>query len=711
MKKFKKILCTILVLCIVFGCISVAAAAKGVVYKSPTSNYEMTKISHPDAKQGETDGLIEYPSGDYDRGQSYAWSAVGYKDYIYVGTCYAAVYSTILQMVKFSPDMDLEGLKKGTDAFFNGAQYLGDPKNNPEDKNRSVIVKFNTKTGDVKIVDGPNDFGGFRAAVEFKDKLYFACATDSPYLLEIDPNKNDAKQKVFVCERPDDKTVSVGIRGLTVVGDKLISSAIGNEGAYIVASSEPSKGQKSFKTIATQKQLFDYPAYHYYDDIFGGSIWDMVCFEGKLYFTVVTGKKDHKQSFAMFVGEENDKGVWEYRLLVGEKDKGAKYPFGLGHPRSGAANLIVHDDHIYIGSYNDPMADMPDAVFKQNWYNLYLDFSNPVNIWRMDKDENFEMVMGDPNELFPEVKGNMGEGFGDGMNQYIWRMASYDGKLYAGTIDLSSIMSPMGQLLNGDIFRRDPAEWKTQSKYIYEFIKYIIESNKPQAEKAALAKDASSLSKDLVLLSALSDKGGVNDLKNTDRFLEILERASETYDKIKSQLPENITAALDKVLNFNAVRNFYSFTQVCKYLSKSKPGFDLAVSNDGLNFEMITRDGFGDKYNHGLRTFAINDDGLFCGTANPFYGAQVWKIKEVGKTPEDGSKPVVPETQAPDIEDEDLKPNLPENEDADTDSQAEEQKEEAPNTGVEILGSVLALGTLSAGVALAFMSRKKKYVK
>ena len=29
-------------------------------------------------------------------------------------------------------------------------------------------------------------------------------------------------------------------------------------------------------------------------------------------------------------------------------------------------------------------------------------------------------------------------------------------------------------------------------------------------------------------------------------------------------------------------------------------------------------------YNHGLRAFATTDQGLCLGTANPFYGTQVW---------------------------------------------------------------------------------------
>ena len=48
------------------------------------------------------------------------------------------------------------------------------------------------------------------------------------------------------------------------------------------------------------------------------------------------------------------------------------------------------------------------------------------------------------------------------------------------------------------------------------------------------------------------------------------------------------------------------------------------MSEDGVNFETITTNGFGDPYNHGLRVFVVTDQGLCVGTANPFYGTQVW---------------------------------------------------------------------------------------
>lgn len=116
MTNVKKILAILLALCIVCGGTSVLAAGQTVTYTSPTSRYQAQKFSHPDAGVGEIDGIIEYDSGENDRGQNYSWSAQGYGDYMYVGTCYAAIYATINIMAKQS-GVDVEVFKAGLNAL------------------------------------------------------------------------------------------------------------------------------------------------------------------------------------------------------------------------------------------------------------------------------------------------------------------------------------------------------------------------------------------------------------------------------------------------------------------------------------------------------------------------------------------------------------------------------------------------------------------
>ena len=72
------------------------------------------KITHPEKDVKTADGIVDY-LGDGavavvtdpedaaynagDRGQNYAWSAVGYGDWLYVGTCYAAIGNTLSLML------------------------------------------------------------------------------------------------------------------------------------------------------------------------------------------------------------------------------------------------------------------------------------------------------------------------------------------------------------------------------------------------------------------------------------------------------------------------------------------------------------------------------------------------------------------------------------------------------------------------------------
>lgn len=625
-----------------------------ITYTSESGNYTATKLSHPNDDVMQPDGIIEYENGINDRGENYSWSAVGHGDYIYVGVLYGAISRT-LQIMAAQNNIDYSLFKASIDALFNGTLFMSDEENNPNNENRSMLLKLNTKTGEVTVVRPPSD-ASYRAAIEYKGKLYFAASASQPYLLEVDPT-DDSTKIVYTSQKPSNPFISVGIRGLTVVNDNLVASMIGDNGAYIVSSNNPSEGESSFKTIATQQDLLDYPAYYYNDSIFGGAIWDMVEFNNKLYVTVVTGKSGNKQAFAMFSGEENkETGKWDFNLIVGDEKDGAAYPYGLGADRSGAGNLFVYDNHLYIGGYNDPMIALAD-VLNMNFEELYKDLSSPVCLWRMDTDENINMVAGDSNELFPTVLGNQSAGFGSNLNQYVWRMAEYDNKLYVGTFDIGSLAYPLMQFTNGDVLHMTPEEIKSQIHYI----KVLLEVLKKNDEDATItestdANTKSNYSEEAKYINSLSAEDQ-NDVENSltelydglselesvldleaysetetcglsDSLLNIYQNLVNEYLKIRDLLPEDLVEILDKTLNQDSVDNLFYFLETCKYLSAGERGFDLLVSEDGINFETITTNGLGDPYNHGCRIFAVTNSGLTLGTANPFYGTQVWKVTD-----------------------------------------------------------------------------------
>ncbi len=625
MKKITAIvLAVVMILSVV---LSVSAESTALTYEGE-NGFTATKISHPGTGVGEVDGLIEF-NGENDRGQNYSWSSVGYGDYVYVGTCFGAIYQT-LRIIAMEKGMDFSELKLVVDCLYNGTLYTGDEGDTGVTQNRSFIVKINTKTYETEIVLGPEKNGGYRAATKFNNKLYFAATGAQPKIIEIDPENGDAIQDVCYSERPQSASISTGIRGLTVYKDMLVATMIGNNGAYMVASENPSAGPDSFKTICTQEDLLDYPAYHYMDSIFGGSIWDIIEYNGKLYITVVTGKNGNKQAFALFSGEMDENGEWSFDLIAGNEADGAEYPFGLGSDRSGAANLMTYDGYLYIGGYNDPMLALPE-VLNGSFETLYKDLSSPVCLWRLDENDNIEMVAGEANEVFPEGPiGNMGAGFGSNMNQYVWRMENYNGDLYLGTLDLCGLLHPIQQFTNGDILKMSKEEWISQINYIQQVIEMFYSKNSKKDIAATGANiNVASLEENLETLEDMSENfDEVTTTAEKEKFYELLMEVKEQYLTIRDYLETETKKRIDAFFANERVQNFYYAIQCCKYLSKGERGFDLFVSEDGVNFDVITRNGMGDPNNHGCRVFAITDSGLCVGTANPFFGTQVWLLDD-----------------------------------------------------------------------------------
>ena len=593
------------------------------------NGYSFEKLSHPEKDVKVADGIVDYlgdgavgvvtdPDSDAynagDRGQNYAWSAIGYGDWLYVGTCYAAMGNTLSLMKSTLGDQyDEEVLKATFNAMFNGTFFA----NNEEDGGRAngVLVKINTKTGETRLLMAKslNNYAPlFRNAVEYHGKLYFCGSVVGangglPSVWQVDPETDECKVVYTGLNNLRDygaaykQGISTGVRGMCVYHDQLVISnvtmdaATGKSSATLLISSDPEKG---FTQIADSDSLFNYPAYRYSDSIYGGSIWDMVEYNNSLYVSICTGTEDNMpnnntmQSFALVRGDQNADGTFTWTPVAGDQKKdGARYTFGIDpeRTRSGAANLMVFNDYLYIGEYNDEEIALERILFSKTGKNadgqfgggldcrfLNANLDQSVNLYRMDKNENMELVVGNSTKMFHNGSlSGLKSGFGRNENQYIWRMEVYDGKLYVGTHDASSLLECFGQFVNGNLLKRTPSEWKDQWSYLKALMK-ALETVDPNGN------------------------GNPDALAQTIKF---------SYNFVF----KNIT-----------VRNIASAIKLLNYLRTAKRGFDLYVTEDGVNFETVTIDGFGDPYNHGLRVFATTDQGLCLGTANPFYGTQIW---------------------------------------------------------------------------------------
>ena len=136
----------------------------------------------------------------------------------------------------------------------------------------------------------------------------------------------------------------------------------------------------------------------------------MTGFRDSLYVTICTGTpenasdRDTMQSFAMVRGDLSENGEWVWNSVIGDKEEdGAKYTFGIDpqRTRSGAANLQVFGDYLYIGEYNDEEIAVERMLFDNDFTFMNKNFEQPVNLYRMDKNEEIELIVGDADEMFP----------------------------------------------------------------------------------------------------------------------------------------------------------------------------------------------------------------------------------------------------------------------------------------------------------------------
>lgn len=726
-----------------------AEDASGAVTYNAGNGYSFEKLSHPTVGTSQPDGIVDYqgdgavavPGADGntannegDRGQSYTWAAASYGDWLYVGTCYAAMGNTLTLMDSTLGDsFDAETMRLTLEAMFNGTFFYGQQKEDgTADKDSGgILVKINTKTGETKLLlsESLNGVGPlFRNAVSYKGKLYFCGSVRTnggksglPSVYEIDPKTDECKRVYQGLSSMQDygaaykQGISTGIRGMCVHDGQLVISNVGKDAAgkfvsTILTSSDPSKGQGSFTEVANSDKLFNYPAIRYQDSIYGGAIWDMVSYNGHLYATICTGTPENApddnsmQSFAMVRGDKNADGSYTWTPIVGDQEAdGAKYCFGIdpARTRSGAANLIVYNDYLYIGEYNDEEIALERILFNKSdsdesgksgmggvdcsFVNANLEQS--VNIYRMDKDENMELVVGDRTDMFPEggISG-LTSGFGRNENQYIWRMQKFDGKLYIGTFDTASLLEPIGQFSNGDIINMTPEEWDSQVQRLRDLIDHLLDKNSPDDpivpvntladddsneavevddEKAEVVEGFGDLSDaledatgDLCDQAATMSEEVEDDAAYVQKidseiayfksFADQYQDMLDSYESLKQQyedaygteLPGDIQDAFDKLLSEENLKKLQSVLTCMYYLHDAERGFDMYVTEDGVNFTTLTTNGFSDPYNHGLRTFAVTNQGLCLGTANPFYGCQVWiQRKENSENPVDPGTP------------------------------------------------------------------------
>lgn len=737
------------------------------------------KVSHADQGLSQADGVVDYTgdgtiapytaglstTGNGDRGQSYSYAAASSGDWVYIGTMYGGLGVQAI----LNRDMTSLGLtsKQATaliQTMYAGNMYLGEPDGKSAG---GMLFKFNVKTGKTKILmskstgidGGKGVIPTFRSAFKMNGKLYFegmvmdtnnkdltqqeiqtamAYQNGFPCIYEVDPANNDKLTKVYDSVDVDGfrslvkgnvftSTRAIGSFGNTLIAGDLKPTADGKGKALLVASKTPSD-PNSYKVIADMASFDNLPAIHRQDVNGGGGIYQMQEFNGKLYVVVCTGdtstlneETGTMRSFAIYVGENKgdstNKADWTWRPLVGDTAKGAKYYYGLDKSRvsAGACTLQVYGDHLYIGDYNDVSSALQGFVTKSNFVTQATNLEQSVNLYRMDKNENVEMLVGDKNDTFPKGGSTgLGSGYDNHMNQYTWQTTVHEGKMYLSTMNTTTLLEPIAQFTNGDILNMNEKDWNNTVHYLRVFLRLLwgmgptdpasaiatqsndqnakvttqtmpstdnpealvdwarIQAGKDASAAQPQTTDAKSVSsakpisltaaqtKELVdgikdgsivpgslaasgssdeasqlfdinneldnLGSQLSDKGSAD-------FANNYGEVTDAFFSIADIIPDKFKGLYEMLVKLTSKANLKAYAKSLPYLAKSKRGFNLfeitdrSAANEGVTVGTVTDNGFGDPFNHGLRIFCDTDDYMVVGTANPFYGTQLWRVR------------------------------------------------------------------------------------
>ncbi|MEG0377950.1 MAG: hypothetical protein RR614_05655, partial [Eubacterium sp.] len=499
-KKVKRLIAMVLTAVMVTATASPALAA-GLNPKHTYTSGQFTfeKVSHPNSGVETTDGIVDYMGGgkiapyvegvtpgNGDRGQSYSYASAVYGDWVYINTMYGGLGAANI-IIGGMGDIDPEVAKATIDALYNGHMYMGEPDGAYPG---GVLLKFNVKTGETKILMSRDSNGlipTFRNACMMNGKMYFvgmvidldaglteeelktAIATQNgfPCVYEIDPENGDAMKKVYDCVDIDgyrklvaDK-VFTSTRAIGTFKDSIIAGALDTDGVFLTASNNPGAGQESFEVIADMNDLFNYPAYHRSDVNSGGGIYQVIEYNGDLYVAICTGKPESRnehgtlQAYAIVKGEcsgdPTNRADWTWTPLVGDQAKdGARYPFGLSSERlsAGACTLEVYDGYLYIGEYNDVSSALQGFALKHNLRTLATNLEQSVNMYRMDKNEDMSLVVGDDLDLNGDGQkekslSGLGSGYTTHMSQYTWQTMIYEDKLYVSTMDTTTLLEPI----------------------------------------------------------------------------------------------------------------------------------------------------------------------------------------------------------------------------------------------------------------------------
>ena len=610
-------------------------------------NYTVTKISNPDRGEREVDGLV--PGGD--RENSYTWRMAMRGDEIYIATA-RNIASALVNMygsqISAASGMSMDTFWALIDAFANGDIMRNDVNEGAN------IIAYNRKTGEFRVVwtGGPGEYQ--RMAVTFGDNVYFgsysADQSIEQYILKLDKEGNFTK--VYTT------TGTTAMRANCVYDDHLFFAS--SDARTVVAEGDPEPLAKMavirksneddtvWDLVADYKDFGKIPFDPIQASWAGCSFWELASHKGYIYATAPS-----TAGFVIFKGRPAQDGEsaneygWHWEEVAGPNN-GINNP-GLsnvtgGEPgtmRSLIGSVYEFNGELYAYNFDHAFGGLAQAfvgalqqlkgsdVKSSNYLEyMYNSLHNPQKVWKLN----------DATGKFVECR-NFTKLMEGTTNEYVWRMGEYDGQLYISTMDAGIGYGYLTQLTNGSLLKMSKEEKATKIAYVSEAIKLLAAqklSTKAEDLKTKLALVKMMLE---AMIPSQADEDGQGkqiDLEKlqatitavktlVDIYLATLpgeDLSSKAILVVMTKVKETLQDLSDKIDLVGLEKYLYVNNRV----KNDQWGFDLYRTSDGETFEVITQNGFNDKYNYGCPSFLATEEGLYIGTCNPFYGGQLYLL-------------------------------------------------------------------------------------
>lgn len=655
----KKVLAVTLSLVIVASTVSAVFTAFAQT-NTGNGNLVFEKISNPDAGVREADGLE--PGGN--RETSYAWSMAARGKYLYIGTNKNTVGSVATALAA-----SLAGLGLSSDVIWAAIDaYTNGEIPQPTSTEGGYIFRCDQTTGEIKIIYRAPAGVAFRMAVEYDGDVYFAsyssAANAANDILRID--ENDNIETVFTSYNGASlRAACIHDDGLLYFGgvDAREELEPGDEDCQKLAIiyKDPVDDTK-WTRVADYKDFKPYATDPAVRSTVASPIWDICSYDGYIYASI-----PNSGGFVLYRGHVAEEGEtaneygWYWEEVVGKYNgvnniSFAENPEGnVTGPEAGMISMSVtpftFKGDLYLMDFDNTISAEVTALagilavlfgeqdVKLSTYlsPMYTTLQNPQRIWRYNEETGkFDEV-----EAFTKLM----EGT---CNEYLWRTAEYNGELYISTMDSAVIYNYVTKLTNGSFLQMTEEEFADQISYLKTLLNklgVIGDSN------AVVDKIIDLIKKVTEMFESFKDMDLDNAQAFLDKYQDLIDKIlnMNTIDTLSSELSAltpaersglgsltDITNALKKIKDILGridIEGLKMYIYISDRVANDTWGFDLIKTSDGENFEIVTDDGFGDKYNYGGRTLLTTDYGLYVGTANPFYGAQLWRITCEGDEP------------------------------------------------------------------------------